>query len=84
MLHKTIKRNFTRRRVIVDYIDEIWAADLVEMQQFSKWSKGHRYLLMVADVFSKYGWKHSKASSKKEENQSICGLITERSSTTNI
>ena len=35
-LHKPIRRNFTRRRVIVNNIDEIWAADLVEMQQFSK------------------------------------------------
>ena len=26
------------------------------MQQFSKWNKGYKYLLMVIDVFSKYGW----------------------------
>ena len=26
------------------------------MQQFSKWNKGYRYLLMVLDLFSKYGW----------------------------
>ena len=55
-LHKPIKRNFTRRRVIVNHIDEIWAADLAEIQQFSKWNKGYRYLLLVIDVFSKYGW----------------------------
>ena len=55
-LHKPIKRNFTRRRVVVNHIDEIWCSDLVEMQQFSKWNKGYRYLLMVLDVFSKYGW----------------------------
>ena len=55
-LHKPLKRNFTRRRVIVNHIDEIWCSDLVEMQQFSKWNKGYRYLLMVLDVFSKYGW----------------------------
>ena len=55
-LHKPLKRNFTRRRVIANHIDEIWCSDLVEMQQFSKWNKGYRYLLMVLDVFSKYGW----------------------------
>ena len=43
-------------RVIVNGVDEIWCSDLVEMQQFSKWNKGYRYLLMVLDVFSKYGW----------------------------
>ena len=26
------------------------------MQQFSRWNNGYRYLLMVIDVFSKYGW----------------------------
>ena len=51
-----IKRKFTRRRVIVNHIDEIWAADLVEMQQFSSWNKGYKYILMVIDVFSKCGW----------------------------
>ena len=55
-LHKPIKRNFTRRRVIVNGIDKIWYSDLVEMQQFSKWNKGYRYLLIVLDLFSKYGW----------------------------
>ena len=55
-LHKPIKRNFTRRRVIVNGIDEIWCSDLIEMQKFSRWNAGYRYLLMVLDVFSKYGW----------------------------
>ena len=35
-LHKAVKRHFTRRRVIANHIDEIWASDLVEMQNFSK------------------------------------------------
>ena len=55
-LHKPITRNFSKRADISNGIDEIWAADLVEMQKFSKWNKGVKYLLMVIDVFSKYGW----------------------------
>ena len=55
-LHKPISRNFRKRRVISHGIDKIWAADLVEMQKYSKWNKGIKYLLMVIDVFSKYGW----------------------------
>ena len=55
-LHKPITRNFRKRRVISKGIDKIWAADLVEMQKFSKWNKGMKYLLTVIDVFSKYGW----------------------------
>ena len=37
-------------------MDKIWCSDLVEMQRFSKFNKGYRYLLMVLDLFSKYGW----------------------------
>ena len=55
-LHKPVKRNFLKRRVLSNGIDETWAADLVEMGKFSKWNKGIKYLLMVIDVFSKFGW----------------------------
>ena len=55
-LHKPITRNFRKRRVISYGVDEIWAADLVEMQKYSKWNKGFKYLLLVIDIFSKYGW----------------------------
>ena len=55
-LHRPIRRRFPKRRVISYGIDNIWAADLVEMGKFSKWNKGIKYLLMVIDVFSKFGW----------------------------
>ena len=55
-LHKPITKNFSKRKVILNGIDKIWASDLVEMQKFSKWNKGIKYLLMVIDKFSKYGW----------------------------
>ena len=51
-----IKRDFTRRRVIVNHIYIIWSAHLVAMQNFSKWSKGYEYLHMVIDVYGNYGW----------------------------
>ena len=47
--------HFRRRKVIVNDIDEIWAADLVDMKSFSKFNNGIKYLFMVIDVFSKYG-----------------------------
>ena len=68
------------------------------MQQFSRWNKGYRYLLMVIDVFSKYGWivplKDKKGESVtkafseifkelKVENHNIYGLIRVKSSITN-
>ena len=47
---------FKKRRVLVNGIDKIWAVDLVDMQAFSKFNLGVKYLLAVINVFSKYGW----------------------------
>ena len=46
-LHKPVSRKFERRRVSMNGIDEVWAADLIDMQVFSKDNKGKRYLLTV-------------------------------------
>jgi len=42
--------------VYVNGINKIWAAGLVDMQSFSKFNRGVKYLLTVIDVFSKFGW----------------------------
>jgi len=55
-LHKPVIKNFPKRKVYVNGINKIWAADLVDMQTFSKFNRGVKYLLTVIDVFSKYGW----------------------------
>lgn len=55
-LHKPIRMKFKKRRVLTSKVDEIWAADLVDMQYFAVANKGYRYILMIIDVFSKYGW----------------------------
>ena len=51
-MHHRIVRNFPRRKVIVNHIDDIWSADLVEMPP----DQGSKYILTVIDVFSKYAW----------------------------
>ena len=78
-LHKPITRNFRKRRVITYGIDEIWAADLVEMQKYSKWNKGIKYLLMVIDVFSKYGWIVPLKDKKTESVSSAFNTIFKKS-----
>ena len=61
-LHKPIRRKFEKRRVVItgknsdSSIDNTWTADLVDMQPYSRWNKGYKYLLTVLDVFSKYAW----------------------------
>ena len=36
--------------------DNIWGADLADMQLLSRHNKGIRFLLCVIDIFSKYAW----------------------------
>ena len=36
--------------------DNIWGADLADMQLLSKFNKGFRFLLCVIDIYSKYAW----------------------------
>lgn len=54
-LHKTTKRKFPRSRFISKNIDDNWQADLVEISNPQD-NKSYKYLLMVIDVLSKYGW----------------------------
>ena len=53
-LHKPIIRMYKKRKVIVGSIDEIWSADLVDMQQLKSYNHGFRYIINVIDVFSKF------------------------------
>ena len=55
-LHKPIIRKFKGREVYSAFKDNIWAADLADMQLISKFKKGFRFLLCVIDIYSKYAW----------------------------
>ena len=44
------------RKTIVNGIDHLWQADLADMQDLPRDNKGHRYILTVIDVFSKFAW----------------------------
>ena len=55
-LHKPVRKTFPKRYVFVRNVDDIFGADLVDMQSLSRQNKGFKYILMIEDVFSKYGW----------------------------
>ena len=55
-LHKPIIRNFKKRTVYSGFKDNIWGADLVDMQSLNKYNKGIMYLLCAIDLFSKHAW----------------------------
>ena len=47
-------RNFKKRKVHSTFIDNIWGADLADMQLVSKFNEGFRFLLCVIDIYSKH------------------------------
>ena len=55
-LHKPIIRNFKKITVYSGFKDNIWGADLADIQLISKFTKGFRFLLCVIDLFHKYAW----------------------------
>ena len=55
-LHKLIIRKFKTRKVSPIFKDNIWVADLGDMQLINKFNKRFRFLLCVIDIFSKYDW----------------------------
>ena len=55
-LHKVIIRKFEKQKVHSSFIDNIWGADLADMQLVSKLNKGVCFLLCVIDIYSKYVW----------------------------
>lgn len=57
-IHKNVRKNFIRRHVIMKDIDDLWQADLVDMQSMAKDNSNYKYILVVIDTFSKYAWAY--------------------------
>ena len=55
-LLQPVKYKFKRQRVITRGIDDMWDIDLADMTNITQHNDGHRFLLIVIDVFSKYLW----------------------------
>ena len=65
-LHKPIIRKFNKRKVYLSFKDNIWGADVADMQLLSKFNKGIKYLLCVIDLFSKYAFVVPLKDKRKE------------------
>lgn len=74
-LHTQKRKNFARNRYIVNNIDDLWQADLAVFKNISRFNDGVKYLLVVVDVFSKYGWvrllKNKTSNAVNEAFESI-------------
>ena len=51
-LQKPVIKKVKRRKGYASFKDNIWGADIVDVQLISKYNKGIRFLLCVIDIFS--------------------------------
>ena len=51
------KKNYPTNKTIIKSIDDTWSSDFLDMNDYGiKNNKGYRYILVVVDNFSKFGW----------------------------
>lgn len=55
-IHRPARKNFIRCPVILKGIDDLWQADLIDLNNLKVFNKGHTFILIVIDCFSKYAW----------------------------
>ena len=55
-LHKPAVKHFKRAQVLTRGIDDVWAADLSDLNEFKEDNKNIRYILTVIDCFSRHAW----------------------------
>ena len=78
-LNKPVINKFPRKKIIVNYIDEIHSCDLVDMVKYSKMNKGFKYIFTNMDVFSKYAWSFPiKSKTIKEIKPCFQKIFKER------
>ena len=66
-LNKPTIQKFERQKVIVNHINEIHSADLVDMSLHSKINRGYKYIFTNIDVFSKIAYAFPLKSKKIQD-----------------
>ena len=73
---KPPKKNYATNKTNVYYIDDIWSLDILDLKDYGpEINRGYRYVLVVIDNFSKYGWtvtlKNKNAQTIKDSFENI-------------
>lgn len=75
-IHRSARKNFPRRRFIQKAFDDTWQIDLIDMQKYSKFNNGFKYILTCIDTFSKYAWAQPiKSKSAENVSQAILKIL---------
>ena len=73
---KPPKKNYITNKTDVYYIDDIWSLDILDLKDYGpENNRKYRYVLVVIDNFSKYGWtvplKNKYAQTIKDSFENI-------------
>ena len=73
---KPPRRNYATNKTDVYHIDDIWSLDILDLKDYGpEKNRGYRYVLVVIDNFSKFGWtiplKNKNAQSIKVSFENI-------------
>lgn len=75
-LHRPARKIFPRRRVVTGFIDDLWQADLIDMQSHSRQNNGFKYILIIIDTFTKFVWCEAlKNKTAKECTKGILKIL---------
>ncbi|KAE9529196.1 hypothetical protein AGLY_011992 [Aphis glycines] len=75
-LHRPARKVFPRRSIITRFKDDLWQADLMDMQSHSKQNLGFKYILVVIDTYTKYVWVESlKNKTGKECTKGMFNIL---------
>ena len=73
---KPPKKYYPTNKTNVYYIDDIWSLDILDLKDYGpKNNRGYRYVLVIIDNFSKFGWtiplKNKNAQTIKDSFENI-------------
>ena len=73
---KPPKKNYPTNKTDVYYIDDIWSLDILDLKVYGpENNRGYRYVLVIIDNFSKFGWtillKNKNAQTIKDSFENI-------------
>jgi len=75
-LHRPARKIFPRRSVVTKFKDDLWQADLIDMQAQSRKNNGFKYILIVIDTYTKYLWVEAlKNKTAKECTKGIIKIL---------
>ena len=69
---KASKRNYAANKTDVYHIDDIWSLDISDLKDYGpKNNTGYRYVLVIIDNFSKFGWTVALKNKKSSNNKRL-------------